>query len=232
MVQVSASRRRPQSTSSHPETGATERVPPYDTVKQAILSGEFPPGRQLVETTLAEWCQVSRTPIREALRRLEQDGLIIRSDRGMVVRERSPEEILDIYETRMVLEATVGRVAAERRTNHDLLNLQRILLLGKSVDTSDNAAMVDANRRFHRAVWRACHNESLVDALERVDLHLARYPGTTLAAEGRWAVALAEHADLVDAIEKRDGERAYKIALQHFTEAREIRLKLFAEADL
>lgn len=73
---------------------------------------------------LAEWWEVSRTPIGEALLRLDQDGLTDRTDYGLTVRARSPEEILDVYYTRMVLEATAGRVAAERCTDHDLMLLR------------------------------------------------------------------------------------------------------------
>jgi len=94
-------------------------------LKSAIIKGEFPPGQQLVESNLAEWCGVSRTPVREALRRLQQDGLIDRTDRGMVVKERSPEDILDIYDTRLVLEGFAGRTAADRRTAYDLMTCGR-----------------------------------------------------------------------------------------------------------
>src|SRR5690349_17429224 len=104
----------------------------YEVLKNAILSGELAPGEQLVETSLAKLCKVSRTPIREALRRLEQDGLVYRSDRGLAVRTRSPEEILDIYEVRMMLEATVGRIAAERRTEHDVSMLRHLLVQGEA----------------------------------------------------------------------------------------------------
>jgi len=204
----------------------TPRLSPYEALKQAILSGEFQPGQPLVENTLATWCQTSRTPVREALRRLEQDGLIDSSDRGLVVRKRSPEEILDIYETRMVLEGAVARVAAERRTEHDI-RLMR-LMWQKFGDVSGSDAMVEANRQFHRAVWRASHNESLLDLLERLSLHLARYPETTLSAPGRWQTAHRQHKQLADAIEKRDGDAAHAIALGHFAEARDIRLELFA----
>lgn len=204
-------------------------VPPYEIVKNAILSGELRPGQQLVETVLADWCEVSRTPIREALRRLEQDGLVDRTDRGLVVKERSPEEILDIYETRVALEATAGRMAAERRTDHDIRLLRRLLDRCLSVPVDDREGMVEANRQFHRAVWRASRNESLLDLLERLNLHLARYPGTTLEAPGRWEVACRQHGDLVDAIERRDTEAAHDIAMRHFIDARDIRLDLFAE---
>jgi DNA-binding GntR family transcriptional regulator len=207
------------------------RVAPYEMIKKAILAGDLKPGQPLVEAALAAWCEVSRTPIREALRRLEQDGLINRSDRGLVVCKRSPEEILDIYETRVVLEATAGRVAAERRTEHDIRLLRRILERGAAASQNDVDEMVDANQQLHRAVWRATHNESLIDLLERLNLHLARYPGTTLSAPGRWQVALREHELLVDAIEGRDGDTAHEAAMNHFTEARNIRLQLFVDGE-
>lgn len=205
------------------------RVAPYEMLKQAILSGELAPCQPLVETTLASWCGVSRTPIREALRRLEQDGLVDRSIHGLAVRERSPEEILDLYDTRIVLEATVGRVAAERRTDHDVRLLRWSLQHGDDVSADDSDGMVEANQQFHHAVWRASHNESLVDLLERLHLHLARYPGTTLSSPGRWDAARAQHAELVDAIERRDDDAAHHIAERHFLEARDIRLALFAK---
>lgn len=204
------------------------RIPPYDLLKQAILSGDLLPGQSLVETSLAAWCGVSRTPVREALRRLEQDGLVERNDHGLAVRRRSPEEILDLYDTRIVLEATAGGVAAERRTDHDVRSLRWNVERSRDVPDTDSDAMVAANRQFHRAVWLASHNESLIDLLERLDLHLARYPGTTLLSPGRWATAIEEHLALTEAIEKRDGSLAHEVAKAHFTAARDIRLSLFA----
>lgn len=207
------------------------RIPPYDLLKQAILSGDLLPGQPLVETSLAAWCGVSRTPIREALRRLEQDGLVEHNDHGLAVRYRSPEEIIDLYDTRIVLEATAGGVAAERRTDHDVRSLRWNIERSRDVSDMDADAMVDLNHQFHRTVWLASHNESLIDLLERLDLHLARYPGTTLTSPGRWATAIEEHLTLTDAIENRDGPLAHEIAKTHFTEARDIRLSLFAQED-
>jgi DNA-binding GntR family transcriptional regulator len=205
---------------------ATERRTPYESLKQAILRSELGPGQPLVETALATWLQVSRTPVREALNRLEQDGLVERGDRGLVVRRRSPEEILDIYEARVALEGAVGRTAADRRTEYDLRTLRRIVEQTEVVGDDDDARM-EINREFHRAMWRASHNESLMDLLERLNLHLARYPATTLSFPGRWKQATKEHVTLVKAVEDRDGELAREISLRHFTAARDIRLKLW-----
>lgn len=208
--------------------GDSTRPGAYELLKQAVLRGEFRPGEPLREVQLAQWCGVSRTPVREALRRLEQDGLIRWEGSALTVRRRSPEEILDIYATRIVLESTAAAVAADRRTDHDLRQLEWALERGASASPEDPTALVEINGAFNRRVWHASHNESLIDLLERLHLHLGRYPETTLVAPGRWEQSKIAHRELVDAITERDGERAGRIATRHFTEAREIRLALFA----
>lgn len=203
---------------------------PYDKIREAIVSGDLNPGQPLVESALATWCGVSRTPVREALQRLEQDGLVAWSERGLVVRDRSPEEILDIYEVRTELEAASARTAADRRTDRDLQMLRAALALGDSVDPTKPDELVRYSRNFHLHVQRAAHNEALSDLLDRVNLHLSRYSGTqpTLAAPGRWQIARVENAALVDAIEKRDAELAHRINHAHFSKARDIRLAMFS----
>ncbi len=193
------------------------------------MLGELLPGEQLVENVLADWCQVSRTPIREALTRLEQDGLAQRTERGLVVRESSPAEIIDIYEARIVLESKVAAVAAERHTPLDLIAMRRADERYRRADPEAVNALAERNREFHRTIWHASHNESLVDLLERLDMHLGRYPVTTLAFPGRHEGALDEHAALVLAISERDSERAAEIASLHFKTARDIRLRLWEE---
>lgn len=220
-----------------PTAGAPRRLAeprrkasPYERLKNAIVSGELVPGQPLVETALAEWCEVSRTPIREALTRLEHDGLVERTDRGLAVRERSPDEILDIYEARIALEATAARVAAERRTSHDLLLLGRVADGMEALVDGDVDRMVDLNGQFHRAIRKATRNEALIDLLERLDLHLLRYPATTLSSPGRWTVANQQHRELIESIAQRDAVAAAHIATGHFSDARDIRLRLWEEA--
>jgi len=207
-------------------SGATQ---PYERLRDAILSGELAPETPLVELPLAEHFQVSRTPVREALTRLEHDGLLARRNGRLVVRDRSPEEVLDIYETRLALEAMAARSASERHGPHDLIAMRKRLRQLDDVDTGDPVAMADANRAFHRSVWNATHNESLIDLLTRVDLHLARFPATTLSYPGRWATANKQHGELVDRIAERDPDGAERVARTHFTAARDIRLALWEE---
>lgn len=204
------------------------RLSPYERLKRAILAGEIRPGEPLTELVLADWYKISRTPIREALTRLEQDGLVTRGDRGLIVRESSPGEILDLYETRIVLESKAASVAADRRTSNDLIAMRRGAERSDRLDTEDGAALAQTNREFHRTVWRASHNESLIDLLERLDMHLGRYPATTLTYPGRRSSAHRQHIGLINAIERRDCEAAARVATEHFTDARAIRLQLWA----
>jgi DNA-binding GntR family transcriptional regulator len=208
---------------------AQQGLTPYERIKHGILDGTFAPGAMLTEMAVAEWCGVSRTPVREALSRLEQDGMVVRTDRGMVVRDRTPDEILDLYDTRISLEVTAARFAALRRTQMDQVRLERAQAAAEELD--ENAPpekLAAANREFHRAVWLASHNQAVLDLLDRVNLHLMRYPMTTLTAPGRWPEAMAEHRELLDAIIAGEPARAGSVSERHFTAARTLRLKLWA----
>lgn len=201
----------------------------YERIKDAIMSGEFLPGDPLVELSLAEWCGVSRTPVREALSRLEQDGLAQRGDRGLIVRQSTANEIIDLYEVRVVLEVKAASVAASRRTPADIGAMRRAAEHYRQTPEDDADALVDANREFHRAIWEASHNLAVIDLLDRLNMHLGRHSLTTLQFPGRHETSIAEHDMLVKAIADGDPEAARRAAEQHFTEALAIRLKQLEE---
>lgn len=207
---------------------ADTTLSPYEKIRAAISDGTFAPGHTLVEVALAEWCGVSRTPIREALTKLLQDGLVIKTSRGMLVRERTPEEILDIYEVRISLEGTAARLAAANYTVVDKLRLEKTALLEAETANSPDQ-WSSRNRDFHNAIWTASHNDTILDLLDRLNLHLARYSSTTLAFPGRWKEAVTEHRNLIVAILDRDSLLASKLAEQHFSRARDIRLQLWKQ---
>lgn len=211
-----------------PNAGRQVRVNAYEMIKDAIVAGQIDPGEPVVESALADWCGVSRTPIREALRRLEHDGLLAWSERGLVVRRRSPQEILDIYEMRIQLEATAARFACERRTGHDVAMLRAAVDHCRTVDETDASLRLRANHRFHQLTWQAAHNEALRDLLDRLATHLVQRPGITLSVPGQWQVSCTEHEQIFRAVEQRDTAEAARLTEQHFTEARDTRLRLFA----
>lgn len=211
------------------ESGRDQRPDSYERIKRAIFYGLFEPGEFLTETALAQWCDVSRTPVREALRRLEQDGLVVRKNRGMMVYERGHDEVLELYEVRVLLESTVSYQAALHRSPTDLALMHRVLTAMLDMDEATPVEKARVNAEFHAVIWRASRNRTMIDLLERVNLRLgARYPATTLAHPGRWGEANLQHRALVVAIEAKDGTAASNVARQHFQDARDIRLQLLA----
>ncbi len=200
----------------------------YERIRQDIIDREFGPGEALIESTLASQYGTSRTPIREALYRLHAEQLVERHGRGFVVRETSPEEILDIYEVRTTLEGTAAKAAATRRTDLDLSRLRAAHEAMVNLKTRDATARAHANHVFHEALWKASHNATVVDLLIQLNTHLIRYPTSTLAYDDRWEVVLDEHARLIELIENRDPEGARQLAEHHMEGARDVRLRMYA----
>lgn len=201
---------------------------PYERLKEAIIEGEFKAGQHLIEVEVGGWLGVGRTPTRDALARLEQDGLLERTDRGLVVRLRSPEEILDIYEIRVVLEGLVARYAAQRHNRIDRLRIERSLAAADVVPVARYGAYT---REFHRVIWIASHNESIIALADRLSSHLTRLPASALETPGRWEESLSEHRRIADAVLSRDEEAASAAATAHFQRATHVRLELL-EAEL
>ena len=198
----------------------------YEQLLEAVLEGDLQPGEILVETTLGNRFGVSRTPIREALRMLEQDGVLERVNRGMRVRETSSEEVLEIYEVRAILEATAAKDAAARRTDYDLATLDRIFGTMVEARAATPQEMAAINRSFHQAIWHAAGNRTLLDLLGRLAVHLRRYPATTYQRAGRWEAALEEHRLLLEAIREKNPEAAAEVAERHMLAARDVRLDM------
>jgi DNA-binding GntR family transcriptional regulator len=198
----------------------------YQQLLEEVLEGNLRPGEILVETALGKRFGVSRTPIREALRMLEQDGVLERVNRGMRVRQTSSEEVLEIYGVRAILEAAAARDAASRRTDYDLATLDRIFRTMAEAKTATPQEMAVINRSFHRAIWQAAGNRTLADLLERLAVHLRRYPATTYLRSGRWEEALEEHRQLLEAIRDKDPDTAAEVAESHMRAARDVRIDM------
>jgi DNA-binding GntR family transcriptional regulator len=198
----------------------------YHQLLEEVLEGDLRPGEILVETALGKRFGVSRTPIREALRMLEQDGVLERVNRGMRVRQTSSEEVLEIYGVRAILEAAAARDAASRRTDYDLATLDRIFQTMAEAKTATPQEMAVINRSFHRAIWQAAGNRTLADLLERLAVHLRRYPATTYLRSGRWEEALEEHRQLLEAIRDKDPDTAAEVAESHMHAARDVRIDM------
>lgn len=200
----------------------------YEQLRSDILAGELPPSSPVSEAALAEKYGTSRTPIREALQRLQNDQLVERTTRGMQIKATTPEEILDIYEVRVTLEGAAARGAARRHTAFDMARLKAAQEAMRSIENGEDRQRAEANRAFHEALWSASHSPTLVDLLGRLSIHLHRYPTTTLSYTNRWDVVLREHDELLEAIAAGDADRAARIAEEHMSGARDVRLQMYA----
>jgi DNA-binding GntR family transcriptional regulator len=202
----------------------------YAQLSDEITDGTWLPGQRLSELELVRRYEVSRTPIREALVRLEHDGLIKREGTAVHVRERTPEEVLDIYHVRVFLEGAIAHSAAQRRTDIDLMRLDAAIARGDALrPDADGSILQASNNEFHSVLASAARNFTLQDIQGRLTRQVARLPSTTLSYPGRWEVAVKEHHAIVAAVRERDPEEAERIARAHMQAACDIRLALMAE---
>lgn len=200
----------------------------YQLILSAIDTGMYRPGDRLVESELAERFGMSRTPIREALQRLETQSLLARDGRSLVVASLDHNQMAELYVVRSELEALAARLAARHATEEEVRLLQEMVREDKAL-VDDPAALARTNRRFHRQVHLASHNRYLVQQLDLVYRSMALMATTSLAAEGRSAIAVEEHAAVVDAIAVGDGDAAYEGLKGHISRAFEARLRQDAE---
>jgi DNA-binding GntR family transcriptional regulator len=200
----------------------------YELVLEAIDRGEFRPGDRLVESELAERFGVSRTPIREALQRLETQSVLERDGRSLVVSSLDHDQLGELYVVRAELEGLAGRLAAQHAAPEEI----RVLwdMVRKDHELVDKPELLSrANKRFHRQIHLASHNRYLIQQLDMLHRSMALLATTSLAAEGRSSKSLEEHEQIVRAIEARDGEAAAQAIRQHISLALETRLKVEAE---
>ncbi|MBF9049397.1 FCD domain-containing protein [Roseobacter sp. HKCCD9010] len=202
----------------------------YDLILEAIDIGVYRPGSRLVESELAERFGVSRTPIREALQRLETQSLLTRDGRSLIVASLDHAQTAELYAVRTELEGLAARLAAQHAAEEEIKVLREMVKADHAL-LDDPAALARANRRFHKQIHLASHNRYLVQQLDLVHRSMALMATTSLAAEGRGEDALSEHAAIVQAIADRDGDTAAKALKDHLSIAFEVRLKEQARRD-
>ncbi|MGP1614443.1 MAG: GntR family transcriptional regulator [Pollutimonas bauzanensis] len=195
----------------------------YQFIVEGIQSGRIVPGTRLREIELAGTIGLSRTPVREALGRLQMEGLAVNDPaRGLVVTELDHSMTSELYIMREVLEGTAARLAARHASDVEIDFLreinQRDALLTAPEDLAAN------NRLFHSTLYRCAHNRYLVKTLNSLQESMMLLGPTTLAAPGRAQSSRAEHLAIVEALARRDPEAAELAARAHIISAYRIRL--------
>lgn len=182
-------------------------------LRDGILSAELRPGRRLVEDELAEWLNVSRTPVREALLRLEQEGLVER-DRGWVVREYNPAETRARLECRLAIEGYAARLAATRRSEAQLQELHAL------ADAMEQAGLARRefnrlNDRFHKVIIEAAANAALANLHAQTKMNYWDLSVPVIFTPDLDREIHADHRTLIEALASGDGDKAEALARLH-----------------
>ncbi len=193
-------------------------------LERRILSGELAPGDKLNDEDIAGRLNVSRGPVREAFRALESAGLLrMEKNRGVFVRQVSLAEADEIYEVRAGLDELIGRLLAERIRPAELAELRELLKkMQQAARAKDVEANYPLNVRFHDRLAALTGNGTLLSAYRRLvnELHLYRKETLARGADS-FPISTREHAEIVEALARRDSDRAGKLLYEHAMESRE-----------
>lgn len=202
-----------------------------EALKDAIVNGQLKPGERLMEQQVAEELGVSRTPVREAIRKLEIEGFVIMIPRkGAYVSDVSLKDIAQVFEVRAAMEALAAGLAAQRMEDEQIEQLERKLVeVKKAIDKSDLENIIQYDTEFHEIIYNASRNARLVQILNNLREQIQRYRSTSLASPGRLKDTLEEHKELVDAISAGNVELAQRLAKEHIENAENSILEGFKE---
>lgn len=188
-----------------------------ETLRDAVRRGILQPGERLMEIQLAEDLGVSRTPVREAIRKLEMEGYVIMMPRrGTFVADLSIRDINEVFEIRTSLESLASGLAAERIDEDELEKLQRLLVeIGAYIKSGDMESIVRTDTEFHDLLYQASRNTRLVGIISNLREQLTRFRTTSMSFPGRLKATLEEHRKIVEAIAQGDEKAARKAAEHH-----------------
>jgi len=197
----------------------------YEYLVSKMQRGELVSGMSVTEQGVADELGISRTPAREALRRLESDGLVVSEPRfGMKVTELGYIETLELYEAREALEMAAVEICAEKISDIEIAELE-ILQEQMAGSVRDPSRMASLNYAFHKALLNAVKNRYLTMSFEVIQKTLAILGPTTLANTERAEESLIEHQELIQCLKNHDSEGARKVMGRHLSNAKRIRLR-------
>lgn len=189
----------------------------FNTLRQAILRGELQPGERLLEIHLADKLGVSRTPIREAIRKLELEGLVLMIPRkGAVVAEITEKSLRDVLEVRRALEELAMKLACEKILNEEIEELKVVAKeFEDALKTGDVTVYAEADVKFHDIIYRTTDNQRLIQLLYNLREQMYRYRVEYLKRDDSHDTLLAEHQYIIETLEKRNADEAIKAICAH-----------------
>lgn len=193
----------------------------FSRIQNDILNGVYEPGESLTEIRLSKELGVSRTPVREALRQLELEGLVQSvPNKGVTVKGVSAQDIQDIYTIRMLIEGLAARWAAEKITPREMEELREAVDLEEFYTTkNDNSRLLQLDTRFHDIVFKASKSKPLMHTLSTFHHYVQKARKVSMSNPERAAEVLKEHKAILQAIVDRDADRAEKLTTEHVRNA-------------
>ena len=197
--------------------GKTKKDLAYEEIKRLILDGKLSGDMPISENVLANMLGISRTPVRDALRRLEMDGFVrVIPNQGVVIREVSISEVKEIYDMRIALEEFVVRELADGLSDEDFRNLEAILKKQEEVcEKRDAVAFHEEDRRFHDYLMRAYGNAMITNFIAKLRDRIEGINVNMLKTPGNMQLFYGEHKRIFEALRKRSGEEAAKEMDEH-----------------
>lgn len=194
----------------------------FERVREDILNGKYANGDKIVEAKLADELGVSRTPVREALKQLELDGLVESlPNRGVVVKGITTQDIDDIYAIRLAIEAIAAKWAVERMEDDEVEQLKEIYdLMEFYTFKEDVEKTFELNTKFHETMYRGTKSRYLEHVLKDFQLFIKSTRSESLKSEGRIDRALKEHKYIVDAFKERNADKAVEAVVNHIVNSR------------
>lgn len=189
----------------------------FNTLREAILKGELKPGERLMELQLASKLGVSRTPIREAIRMLEQEGLAVTIPRkGAEVAKMTEKDMEDVLQVRDALDELAASIACEQITAEELEELKRTMReFEESTKTGDVKRIAEVDVKFHDIIYKATRNPKLENILNNLREQMYRYRVEYLKDEKNFPVLIKEHSEIVDGLAKKNKEKVITAMHKH-----------------
>lgn len=209
-----------------PDSYVPLRVQAYRALRDAIVAGRLRPGERIVEDRVCSELGISRSPLREALRKLEGEGLVsILPRRGAVVTELSDRDGMDLFAVREVLEGLAAGLAAQHITSDELAELEDVCVaMENCIRARDMAAVVELNTQFHQLITKASRNRWIREFMASIRAQMRRVYRSSIEVPSRAPGSLAEHRLILEALMRGDAPRAESLARQHVQRAREAAL--------
>ncbi len=199
------------------------RAQVFSEIERAILDGNLKAGDSLIELKLSQELGVSRTPVREALRQLELEGLVKTiPNKGAIVIGVSQKDIEDIYTLRMVLEGLAARWAAQNITDEELERLENVVELQEFYAEKNDVLQVwQLDNKFHEIIFSACNSRIMTHTLMGFHHYIQKAREMSFQTSGRPTLAASEHRKILDALKKHDGDSSEFLTSEHVRQAKE-----------